>query len=287
MSKRLLYHYCSNATWLEIIKSKKIWLSSLIQSNDHLEGKYIAKVVGDLTAQLSPVEGSEPLTHFLNYIADQTDNFGLCLSANGNQLSQWRGYAQDGTGISIGFSEAELNHLADSANFLTDQYEGSNLSLFKICYDPEEQKRQLKPLLRAYSENAFFEIIDNEVSPFRFKHPAFMEEEEWRLVLNCPRESTLIARGGSTELNIMKLNHHYKARATGNEIKIHVEMSLRPRLHYPEVLNHYPEVIQSFDPIRKVILGPKNATPISLIETILLAEGWGNVEVEKSDAPYR
>ncbi len=41
----ILYHYCSTDTFFNIVKNRSLWLSSLAQSNDYMEGKLVAQAI--------------------------------------------------------------------------------------------------------------------------------------------------------------------------------------------------------------------------------------------------
>ncbi len=51
-----LYHYCSNASFVEIVKSRSIWLSELTLSSDYLEGKWIREVFREVCESLDASE---------------------------------------------------------------------------------------------------------------------------------------------------------------------------------------------------------------------------------------
>lgn len=38
----MVYHYCDLNAFLNIIKTRKLWLSDVKKSNDSIEGKYLA-----------------------------------------------------------------------------------------------------------------------------------------------------------------------------------------------------------------------------------------------------
>jgi len=116
--------------------------------------------------------------------------FVVCLSENGNQLSQWRNYGGAGAGYSIGFNACSLSHLR-----CTDS---QHQFLFKVCYGRDRQKELLRNLV-----NTFLSRIKDEsaaelklFSSFllarlqyylvSFKNSAFKEQGEWRLVYTIP-----------------------------------------------------------------------------------------------------
>ena len=48
----------------------------------------------------------------LSYLSALVDGLGFCLSKKGDLLSQWRGYADDAFGVSIGFEKDYLKKLS-------------------------------------------------------------------------------------------------------------------------------------------------------------------------------
>lgn len=102
-----LYHYCSNEVFFSIVDRREIWLSSLNLSNDSMEGKLLSSVI----LQLASDDGLQAdhlrlLREQVEYLEGYFDGLGFCLSERGDLLSQWRGYAADGAGVSIGFLTA-------------------------------------------------------------------------------------------------------------------------------------------------------------------------------------
>lgn len=139
----VLYHYCSTNNFVSILSSKCIWLSSLSMSNDSMEGKLVAETIERLAKQQN-FDGTsiEHLQKAVKFIEEICDGLGFCLSEEGDLLSQWRGYAADATGFSIGFSKKYLLSL-------TERLKGDNqpgFSLQKVEYDPAEQEKQVIPI---------------------------------------------------------------------------------------------------------------------------------------------
>jgi hypothetical protein len=96
----MLYHYCSNNTFLSIIKNKSVWLSDLTLSNDRLEGKWVRSLLVERceAESMHPVELERLLSAF-DFGAERMGAAGFCMSEDGDLLSQWRGYADDGAGV--------------------------------------------------------------------------------------------------------------------------------------------------------------------------------------------
>ena len=137
MSKeKPLYHYCSLESFLSIISSKSIWLSDVSKSNDIEEliwtKKEYYKIVNDiyknatqasekfLCDMILDIAGEEGI-YFdddripninkdkrMSSSINNTRVYAFCLSALGDSLGQWRGYANDGQDVAIGFRRKYL-----------------------------------------------------------------------------------------------------------------------------------------------------------------------------------
>lgn len=99
--------------------------------------------------------------------------FLISFSEKGDVLSQWRAYANDGAGVSIGFSKAFLERI-------------ENTGLKLITYGPPSSsiKEEIDNFLaNGKAKDALNILIDN--APL-IKNPAFSEEKEWRLLQSSP-----------------------------------------------------------------------------------------------------
>ncbi|MCG8549285.1 MAG: DUF2971 domain-containing protein [Desulfobacterales bacterium] len=285
-----LYHYCSVNTFHSIIKGKAIWLSSLSLSNDSLEGKIVSEVISHLANEekLDPAT-IKRLKEYIGYLEQSIDGLGFCLSEESDLLSQWRGYANDATGFSIGFSK---NYLEELAGEYKTNKQTNGFRIQQVEYDQVKHIELVKPTFKKIKEqiaNGAFQIpglrgildtrTDEEFEEetkkikaaskslsiqvlmlyeqlFRLKSHAFKEEKEWRLL--SPR--------------LQSGDDNCKYRATHN--------SLIP-------YRSYKIGKSAFNPIVEVIIGPKNMTPSNVVEGFLISNGFTDVKVVKSKASYR
>jgi hypothetical protein len=262
----ILYHYCPNNAFHSIIENRRIWLSSLSLSNDSMEGKLVAEILAPIAkADKLDQNTIDRLHESVSLLEQVVDGLGFCLSEEGDLLSQWRGYAGDATGVSIGFSKDYLEHLAETSRPVQDS-EKSGFTLERVEYDPEIQGNLLKPtyveIKKLINEGAFkfpsrrgiLDVrSDDEIKKdnekikrafsnlsmrvlmlfgklFLLKTTAFREEKEWRLI------SYLVKTG----------NDRCSFRALNDRIVPFREFDL----------------LQSESgSIAEVILGPKNTTP--------------------------
>ncbi len=288
---KVLYHYCSTNSFKAIVETHVVWLSSLSLSNDSMEGKLVASVVSYLAERdgldhVSTKQLQDMITPFEQII----EGLGFCLSEEGDLLSQWRGYAADATGVSIGFSREYIEWLAEESRDRDKDEAG--FSLAKVKYEPEEHKEEVGPIyskakqlieegalkvpglrclldlrtdeqikqenkkVKTANSALIFTMLSLFPKLFLLKSPAFREEIEWRLLsyLVLSEEDTCFYR------------------------------ALQDRLiPYRSFQLKQPER----QPITEVILGPKHLTPIWLVEHFLRQNGYGTVTVKRSEVTYR
>lgn len=173
-----LYHYCSAATFQLIVSNRKVRLSDLTQSNDRAEGEWYWAVLKTLfEGEQVPAWIDSTRAHHasLNNVT-----LGLCLSEQGDLLSQWRGYADDARGFCIGFNPSAF--VAGTPN---------GPGLYKAIYSSEEQFRIVEWVRQMQSQRGPTDNILENSSFFQFvfKNGGFREEEEWRLISVEPLSS--------------------------------------------------------------------------------------------------
>lgn len=208
---RVLYHYCSLSTFKNILDNRSVWLSDIRKSNDSLElgwimGKchhYMLEAWVDYVKSVQAERGMEIVTldHFKQFeelcnlardydAEDDTKNWVFCLSEKSDDLGQWRGYADDGRGIAIGFNSALLKNIkfigdairSLSINLDFDRvhyskkdikdffYLKAGLSNINVNTDPNEAIQYIK---RALGYSYIFAPL--------YKSDKFKDEKEWRI----------------------------------------------------------------------------------------------------------
>jgi len=281
-----LYHYCSTDAFFNIVTSKSVWLSSLTASNDSEEGKWLARVVRRicLANDLDPIHADLVEDH-VKRLQEKVGCLGFCLSEDGDMLSQWRGYANDAAGISIGFpiegfdqmfresagrSTVSLRKVAytqdeqdalvasvvkEALQHATDAFQGPTL----LGFDPEKHASYDDALAaHKQSKSEFTEkLLGLYGALYRVKNPAFSEEREWRLTTDH------FSDWNSDPVSF---------RVRGEQI-----VPYRP-VAFPQ---SYGTAM-----IKEVILGPKNPTPVAVVSQFLLANRI-RCTVRTSEATYR
>jgi hypothetical protein len=283
-----LFHYCSNAAMISIVENKEIWASELALSNDVLEGKWIREVFLNYCKdkEVTALEQNELLNH-LDFVIAMAGYAGFCMSEVGDLLSQWRAYADNGAGVSIGFDSVYFEALG---NLRRDRNDEFSAHLTKVEYDLAEQKRLVAEhadeILKLVADGALrwptlltseedkkkwrenfrtmgFRFMFFYFFLFRLKNPAFAEERGWRIISHIFREER--------DKNFGQL----------------AKMEFRP---YVDGIIPFTRIALeplSQPSITEIVLGPRNLTPERVVGALLLKHGWSNVSVRRSKASYR
>lgn len=265
-----LYHYCSSETLMAIVDGRSIRLSALSMSNDSDEGRLVLRLTDKLgnQKQTMPALLASLKAHWDEVVA-ANEGLGFCLSERGDLLSQWRGYANQGRGVCIGFSTNALKRLSS-----LDEMDENLVTLEKVEYSELQQLHQYEPTFKALVraiENAqgFLQYgqvsisdslkaaLNRELRPwtrkiYTFKNDGFSEEREWRLL-------SLLGREAQATCNYRATDEKFVA---------------------------YKDLTYEVDAISHVILGPKHATPVDQVARMLQRKGI-TASVSKSSLTYR
>lgn len=273
----ILYHYCDANAFFAICTNKKMRFSDLFSMNDSMEMQWGYSIWEQVSSELSKQVEEELIIKMDRYL--QSPGIGAlpvasCYSLDGDVLSQWRAYADDGRGFAIGFSAKDIIKLPARP--------------LKVLYDENEQIKELKNMILAIDsvEKSAEEKFSNDFRDFcfelafdlaAFKNPAFKEEQEVRLVhllnIEISNDSAKLLNPGGT--------------AFGKEVK-GVPIQFRMRDNAPIAF-----IEQDFtndgkiNPIKEVIIGPKNNVLPTTLLVFLETIGIGSVSIERSKASYR
>ena len=236
---KILYHYTTQDGLLGIIKSKTLWASSILHLNDSAEFNYTLDLARtDVGLKYLGAE-SGPKRMFFAFALDfleilkTTPLFVGSFSLNGDLLSQWRAYTQNGIGFSLGFEYDYLRGLAEAQGF----------KLLRCNYNRAEHEQAITELIDAscLKINPQHDVDVQAIRLFTsqlvniasvLKHPSFAEEKEWRLVSAEPEvDGPVLFRSGKSMVVPYK---EFKLAEDGSPLQMrdlcigptpHVEMS--------------------------------------------------------------
>jgi hypothetical protein len=111
----MLWHYTNIAGFCGIVKNKNVYATSIRYLNDLEEFNHSISIARRILDDiLNKFENDEPLKFSLPQIINgffengvlspkKLNLFTASFTVNGDQLSQWRGYSKDSSGVSLGF----------------------------------------------------------------------------------------------------------------------------------------------------------------------------------------
>ena len=210
----LLYHYSSASTLAAVAISKSLWLTNLRHMNDARELRHGAGIVtAVLDARIAALKEANRERKLLEPVrsafADRwgpSDLYAFCLSEKGDDLSQWRAYAQGGRGYALAFEA----HLLQARfrnwewSWETRRQPAEPVLFGRVLYDEEAQRNLVKRTVRralgmltekgASHQKAILDALTvalHEAIPF-MKHASFEPEAEWRVVVTAEPDPTRV-----------------------------------------------------------------------------------------------
>ncbi|WP_339884758.1 DUF2971 domain-containing protein [Polaribacter vadi] len=265
----ILYHYCDELVLNSILTNNEIWLSDINYMNDSTELKWARELFIKILKDNKDKFTQEFRFDIINS-ALSIDKYLLpligCFSMKKDLLSQWRAYANDGNGFSIGFSSKLI-------------YEGLGVNIKTITYNHKEQEKIiLNNLIK------LFKIWEKDESEFSnsslkfavdlnyLKNPYFEEEAEVRIVrLIVKKKGKFTDIGGNSKINKIEPLPVLERERNGDKIR-YIKL---------------PIEIPSEQIIKEIIIGPKSNIKKEILINMLNKNGIENVNIIKSKIPYR
>jgi hypothetical protein len=253
----------------------------MLLSNDYLEGRQALDTIKRIInyRDYSDFE-KEAVVEILEFNSYQPFvAFGLCFSRIDDQLSQWRGYANDGTGVSVGFNtnklieclkESSVEALQSAKLVEVDYISPTSGHIFnQFLHSLVVKVRPLESIWNTEKKNGIplslwirkkLEMEDHkEITKkcFMVKGEGFSEEEEIRLLAFAPSH--------------FDCGYH----AHDDRITPYLELCI------PKNTEVEDRVIES------VTLGPKNKTDKEVASLMAPALGYPFIEPNASRISYR
>jgi hypothetical protein len=190
----VLYHYTTAQGLLGILKTGSLWATNSRFLNDPTEIEYATQLFRRIADEEFGKYGSPSPTHvaywqkcvasWLDYYEQEAKVYVACFSADGDLLSQWRGYGATGGGYAIGFATTPLPQSQQDVGATP------GFAMRRVIYNPNTQEGLVRERVKALCEPGKTSSRDQEgwFSTFFseclncFKHPAFEEEREWRAI---------------------------------------------------------------------------------------------------------
>lgn len=189
MTDAPVYHYTTVEALFEIVKSKRFRLSNVFFMNDCMEVEWCFNLAREMMEKQDPKQFA-PVLRQIEERGFQHVYCG-CFSSLKDDLSQWRGYADDGRGVAI---EVDLARVIKEVNNVY-------IEKVEVNYSVEEQKAHLDEILQGFlkpikkgglaerlGERGKVAVAHFHLSHYavQCKNPAFAGEKERRLVVRTP-----------------------------------------------------------------------------------------------------
>ncbi|NLI53778.1 MAG: DUF2971 domain-containing protein [Clostridiales bacterium] len=306
----ILYHYCSVDTFIKIIQNKTLRLSEITKSNDSMECRWLEKAVipemlGSICDNLckrKKFDDSEQERITSNYtraIAERElnryfeGNEGLInrklvlatsFSQKRDLLSQWRGYADDGYGVAIGFN-------TDIFKPYISQSEMAPCNFKKVIYNRRMQESKVRRNLKNYLrkliddpknqkttilQDLIFRMLESSIF---IKNPAFVEEAEWRfyIAIYFVNDYSELKQA----IDMLKINDMLQ--------ELNVSTRSNKAIFYSDIKFETIDINKDKQPwLKEIVIGPKCKLSERDVRLLLGRYDWDTVglAINKSIATY-
>lgn len=291
-----LYHYTDAAGLSAIFRTQRLWFTSALHMNDPSELRHGLARIG-LMFRKHAKEGTTPNEKviaetcrlFENMLAGSGPlHFWLaCLSKNGDDLGQWRGYGDDGRGFAIGLTPEFFNN--EQGLLARD----GSLSILDVEYDALTFEQVFSPLI----DQALGALINaiQRIGKAEAKNPAFdmaaarAAADKIQKAFSIPLLVEIMFRAISlkhdaykneAEMRLMMFSEHHPSKAN-------VLMRNRGSVLVPYIEKDIP--IRRPGCVFEIVVGPSAITTAEeAVRSMLGSYGLlPKVNVRRSGIPYR
>lgn len=247
-----------------------------------MEGVWAENIMGEVLKSLTGQYDEEVVRIFIErYHQSKFSPFICCFSSNGDLLSQWRAYAEDGCGFAIGF---ESDHFELSNDLPCIAFnDKTKLTLNKIEYDIERQKSTVSTFMRSALDYVEAELRSTQLPTTLIrgldglagyaalaKNPAFSEEQEYRLI-HMPM--IIASKITNKTTDTVFACSEMKYRTSNNRIIPYFEYD-------------FSQLVAKGS-IAEIIAGPKNQTTDMDLKMLTGSSGYEATKIKRSSASYR
>lgn len=205
---KTIYHYTNDRGLQGILETGTLWFTDIYSMNDPSELRHginhALEVAKSKAATGSKIDRFflEPFANaFYGGVERVADHFVCAFSTDGDDLGQWRAYADDGRGFAIGF-DAEVLEQA----FVKGQVAHSLYGTYQVTYDDKELQNiqeqlisETIPCLSILNAKTIFAHVSRYMQELAvglasscvetaicYKHEAYRNEQEYRFLQTFP-----------------------------------------------------------------------------------------------------
>lgn len=271
------YHYCDLNAFLSIIKNKKLWLSSIDNMNDRLEIKHFYNAFIHRARLLANDETINVFDEFLQIFHRQFPTpYICCFSQQSDVLSQWRAYASDGHGVSLGFDLQSFGFHPNGP--FMGVHKGISVGANLVSYQDEDEMRE--------KINAILGLIVE----FKDK-PEEVKYLKWNEIVHQVRYLCMFTKNKFfSEEHEVRVAHlpMLMTNSNGEHHNFHSISEIKHRIVKNRIASYFElDFSEVKKPIKEVVLGPKFESSEYELKLFLDVHGFNNLPIRHSGASYR
>ena len=298
-----LCYYCDLSTFKSIIQNQTFWLSDLHYMNDSAEESLFLDALSDIMRKFRDglsketkeyLEKNKEMNDFFSKVEYYFKSFAYicCFSDEENDdLSQWRGYASDGTGLCIGFKKDKIQSLKD---LCLKQGKINYLDKDKIM---EELEEKISTIIKDFDDNKMsleaeeidasfiYKLVDMAFyDKVFYKNKSFKSEKEYRICFFDVIHEYFIDKENEMLMDKMQKKYTFQNETTLSEVRFREGRgAFIPYREMKFTKEFFKEMLSS------VTIGPKNPMSENDVRFFLLANGFDtkNIKVLKSKSTYQ
>ena len=273
----IIYHYCSFATFCNIVRSRSFWLSDYRTTNDSSERNVIT---GDILSNvIEEIKGESYLDQDDIFFKTVKKHFSLnntrdvylgSFCEDNDLLELWSRYGDAGRGIAIGFNPSYFSLQLVSPFFSSEATK--NIGLHPVDYDIIRTKKSIKGIIYYFlqlyrkenDKTRSFQMMLCSAELVKYsniaKHAAFYGEKEWRIMY---------------------------AQCTTQAQKHNMFSDIKTREDRIKYIEMFFNANKESQPITNITIGPIARVNKNDIEEIFSRYDYKDVNICKSKIPYR
>ncbi|MEA3011096.1 MAG: hypothetical protein QOJ91_2788 [Sphingomonadales bacterium] len=272
----VLYHYTDANGLIGMLRSNEVWATDYRFLNDRSEIAHTRSLVRSLISEEMKKTNDSLVARLYAQIlqfegaGNLGDPYVFSFSEEADDLSQWRGYAREGQGFTIGFCAKSI--------YKASSKKGSGFSFCKVVYDENKQWKSISKALGEMVEELrrvtkasktdedmaishtvdWFDLLVG-IRATANKHHSFRKEGEWRTISLINEDD----------------RHEVKIRSSGVRLVPYLPVGLRSK--EMEKL-----------PILRVGIGPgfTSGDEVYAVQALCNEAGY-KPEIYSADTPYR
>ena len=277
-----IFHYCSAETLITILTEKTLRFSDAKLLNDGEEvlwpqevfysalKRIVDRTTDDPIANVIPKSFCTRLEKEWRNISSMMRHFLCCFSDSGDSLSQWRAYADDGRGFSLGLSTTG-SIPAQMLEVLYSHDDQIIEVIDTIKYIFAKQKLRSKTKYIEFSGD----IIGILARSIAFKNPAFRDEREIRLSHLVYIEN----RDNNSRFKLLPIKEDNITRPHDGNISF--------RASGGRLVGYVDFELITPSNVKEVWIGPKCASSEEDLTLMLSTLGYTDVKVKVAGSRYR